>query len=130
MSRMANRPSCGKSLAFSMTMGFVGRIFTIAASPVLMWSGFSCFVAPVRGSRLLWISSNVHATWAVWAWNTGVYPTVMTLGWFSTMIWAVNVFATVGGLSTGPAAVPGRWSFLQSTRTLNPTLSPGTATGL
>ena len=34
MSRMANLPNWGKSLAFSMTMGLVGWILTIAASPV------------------------------------------------------------------------------------------------
>ena len=45
-------------------------------------------------------------------WNTGVYPTVMTDGWFRTMIWAVKVLATEGGLSTGPATSPRLTSFL------------------
>src|SRR3990170_5000559 len=98
MSRIANRPSWGNALNDSITMGFVGRIFTIAASPVLMKSGFSAFAAPVFGSSAFWISSNVHATCAVCAWKTGVYPAVITDGWFSTMIWAVKDFATVGGL--------------------------------
>src|SRR5256886_11781153 len=67
-------------LKASITSGFVGRIFTRAASPVLRKSGFSGFGAPVFGSRAAMISSKVHATWAVWAWKTGVYPAVMTLG--------------------------------------------------
>src|SRR5947209_6908672 len=54
----------------------------------------------------------------------------MTLGWFRTMICAVNVFATVGGWSTGPATSPRRRSFLSTPRTLNPTLSPGRASGI
>src|SRR3990172_1835837 len=130
MSRMAKRPICGKALKDSITMGFVGRIFTIAASPVLMKSGFSAFVAPVFGSRLLWISSNVQATWAVCAWKTGVYPAVITDGGFTTMICAVKDFATVGGVSAGPATSPRRMSFFSTPRTLNPTLSPGSAWGI
>src|SRR5438876_837660 len=51
MSRIAKRPICGKALKASITRGFVGRIFTRAASPVLRKSGFSGFGAPVFGSR-------------------------------------------------------------------------------
>src|SRR2546427_806316 len=103
MSRTAKRPICGNALNASMTRGFVGRILTRAASPVLRKSGFSAFGAPVFGSSTAMISSKVPATWAVCAWKTGVYPAVMTLGWFRTTICAVKVFATVGGLSVGPA---------------------------
>ena len=67
MSRTAKRPIWGNCLKASMTRGFVGRIFTRAASPVLRKSGFSGFGAPVFGSRAAMISSKVHATWAVWA---------------------------------------------------------------
>src|SRR5437899_1941468 len=101
MSRIAKRPICGNCLKASITRGFVGRIFTRAASPVLRKSGFSAFGAPVFGSRAAMISSKVHATWAVWAWKTGVYPAVMTLGWLRTMICAVKDLATVGGLFVG-----------------------------
>src|SRR5437660_782629 len=127
MSRIAKRPICGKALKASITRGFVGRILTRAASPVLRKSGFSAFGAPVFGSRAAMISSKVHATWAVWAWKTGVYPAVMTLGWFSTMICAVKDLATVGGFSVGPATSPRRRSFLSIPRMLKPTLSPGSA---
>src|SRR5207244_5705092 len=108
MSRTAKRPICGNALNASMTRGFVGRILTRAASPVLRKSGFSGFGAPVFGSRAAMISSKVHATWAVWAWKTGVYPAVMTLGGFSTAIWAVKDVATVGEGPVGPDAAP-RW---------------------
>src|SRR5437764_709132 len=73
-------PIWGDCLKASITRGFVGRILTRAASPVFRKSGFSGFGAPVFGSRAAMISSKVHATWAVWAWKTGVYPAVMTLG--------------------------------------------------
>src|SRR2546421_12736957 len=101
MSRTAKRPICGNALNASMTRGFDGRILTRAASPVLRKSGFSGFGAPVFGSRAAMISSKVHATWAVWAWKTGVYPAVMTLGWFSTMICAGKDFAALGGGAVG-----------------------------
>src|SRR2546427_306439 len=74
MSRIAKRPIWGNCLKASITRGFVGRIFTRAASPVLRKSGFSGFGAPVFGSRAAMISSKVHATWAVWAWKTGAVP--------------------------------------------------------
>src|SRR5205809_698859 len=74
MSRIAKRPIWGNCLKASITRGFVGRILTRAASPVFRKSGFSGFGAPVFGSRAAMISSKVHATWAVWAWKTGVYP--------------------------------------------------------
>src|SRR3990172_8054952 len=51
----------------------------------------------------------------------------MTEGWFRTTICAVKDFATVGGWSVGPATSPRRRSFLSTPRTLNPTLSPGSA---
>src|SRR2546425_758727 len=74
MSRTAKRPICGNALNASMTRGFVGRILTRAASPVLRKSGFSAFGAPVFGSSTAMISSKVPATWAVCAWKTGVDP--------------------------------------------------------
>src|SRR3989338_7208996 len=60
-------------------------------------------------------------------WNTGVYPTVMTVGWLSTTIWAVNSVATVGTLSTWPKTSPLVMSFSPMPLTLNPILSPGSA---
>ena len=62
MSRMANLPSCGNSFAVSMTIGLVGCTLMMAASPVLMNSGFSATVAPVFGSSFFWISRTVQAT--------------------------------------------------------------------
>src|SRR5438128_11891198 len=99
MSRTAKRPICGNALNASITRGFVGRILTRAASPVLRKSGFSGFGAPVFGSRAAMISSKVHATWAVWASKTGGYPAVMTVGGFRTMIGAVKDLAAVGGVA-------------------------------
>ena len=54
---------------------------------------------------------------------------MITDGWFRTIIWAVKVLATIGGLSTGPATSPRLMSFLAMPRTLKPTLSPGLAAG-
>src|SRR2546427_771021 len=96
MSRIAKRPICWNSLNASITRGFVGRILTRAASPVFRKSGFSFLGSPVLGSRTATISSNVQAPCAVCAWKTRVYPTVMTDGWFSTTICAVERFWTVG----------------------------------
>ena len=86
MSRMANLPRGGKSLAVSTTMGFVGSTLTTAMSPVFRKSGCSCFACPDLGSMVLTSSTNLHAVWVVWQWKTGVYPTVMTEGWFRTTI--------------------------------------------
>ena len=52
ISLMANRPSWGISLTFSITIGFVGITVTMAASPALMKAGFCSFTAPVLGSSL------------------------------------------------------------------------------
>src|SRR3989338_5742423 len=60
-------------------------------------------------------------------WNTGVYPTVNTLGLFITTICAVNSLTTVGGLSSLPNTSPLAMSFLLIPLTENPTLSPGSA---
>src|SRR5205814_81936 len=101
--------------------------FRTGTSSRFVGSGIGPAIAtPVRSL----ISLKVHATWAVWAWKTGVYPAVMTLGWFSTMICAVKDLATVGGLSVGPATSPRRRSFLSMPRMLKPTLSPGSACGI
>ena len=62
MSRMANLPSWGNSLAFSMTIGLEGWILTIAASPVFRNWGFSSLTAPVAGSSFFWSSRKVQAT--------------------------------------------------------------------
>src|SRR5574344_687948 len=129
MSRMANLPRGGNSLAVSTTMGLVGSSLTTAMSPVLRKSGWSALTWPDLGSMVLISSTNLQAVWVVWQWNTGVYPTVMTEGWFRTTICAVKVLATDGGLSTGPATSPLLTSFFATPRTLNPTLSPGTAWG-
>ena len=107
----ANLAICGISLCFSMHNGCIGFILTIAASPFFMKSGFSSFVAPVAGSSFLTISVIWHATCAVWTWNTGVYPTVMTVGWFNTISCAVNSVATFGGWLTCPRTSPLAMSF-------------------
>src|SRR3989338_22870 len=98
LSLIANLDSCGMSFCLSITRGVVGLIFTMAASPFFMKSGFSLSVAPVLGSSCLTISTIWHATCAVWMWNTGVYPAVITVGWLRTTICAVNSVATVGQL--------------------------------
>ncbi|AAB98307.1 conserved hypothetical protein [Methanocaldococcus jannaschii DSM 2661] len=72
ISLIANLPNCGISLTFSMTIGFVGLILTIAASPVFKNCGFSSMTCPVLGSNFFNNSMNVHATCAVCAWKTGV----------------------------------------------------------
>jgi uncharacterized membrane protein len=54
-----------------------------------------CSRWPVFGSRRFRSSVNSQATWAVWQWKTGAYPTVMTLGWFSTWMFAVKLSTTV-----------------------------------
>src|SRR5208283_4874258 len=97
ISRTANLPNCGSSLTFSMTIGFVGLTWTMAASPVFKNVGFSSLVWPDRGSSFFLSSMNVHAVCVVWQWKTGVYPTVIALGCWSTTTWAVNSSATVGG---------------------------------
>ena len=102
----------------------------MAASPDLKNVGFSSLVWPERGSSFFLSSMNVHAVWVVWQWKTGVYPTVIALGCWSTTICAVNSSATVGGASAGPQTSPRRMSPFAIPRTLKPTLSPGTAWGI
>ena len=106
ISLIANLASSGNSDCFSITIGFNGFTLILAASPVLMKSGFSCITAPVLGSIFAIISSIVHAVLDVWQWNTGVYPAVSTVGWFKTIIWAVNSLTTDGGLLGWPATSP------------------------
>jgi len=72
ISLIANLANSGNSDCFSITNGFVGTTLIFAASPVFMKSGFSCTTAPVLGSIFAIISSILHATLAVWQWNTGV----------------------------------------------------------
>ena len=112
---------------FSITIGFVGLMVTNAASPVFRKSGFSSLGCPVAGSSFTSKDKNVHATCAVCAWNTGVYPTVITPGCCNTTTCALNSFATLGGFLVVPATSPLLISFLPTPLTLNPTLSPGTA---
>src|SRR3989344_2964671 len=71
-SLIANLDICGMSFCLSITIGCMGFIFTIAASPFLMKSGFSSLVWPVAGSSFFSIFKIWHATWAVWMWNNGV----------------------------------------------------------
>ena len=72
ISRIANLPSWGISLTFSTTRGLVGCTRITPASPVFRNCGFFSSTLPVRGSSLLMSSTILHATCAVWAWNTGV----------------------------------------------------------
>ncbi len=81
MSRIAKRPSSGKSAKVSMAMGVSGSNRMTAPSPVLRNAGFSSTTCPDRGSSLLMSSTNRQATWAVWAWSTGVYPAARAVGW-------------------------------------------------
>ena len=53
ISRTANLPSCGSSLTFSMTIGLVGLMTTMAASPDLRNVGFSSLVWPDAGVEFL-----------------------------------------------------------------------------
>ena len=61
ISRIANLPSCGISFTGSITIGFVGLMVTIAASPALMKVGFSSFTCPVFGSSFLSREISWHA---------------------------------------------------------------------
>ncbi len=99
MSRIAKRPSCGISEYASIGNGRSGLIFTRAASPVLRKSGFSCVTWPERASIFCISSVIVAEVVAVCACITGVYPAAIAVGWKTTMIWPMNSFATVGGLS-------------------------------
>ena len=58
LSRMAKLASWGISAFFSITSGWTGLIFTIAASPFLMKSGFSSLAWPVAGSSFFSIASS------------------------------------------------------------------------
>src|ERR1700722_6689491 len=73
------------------------------------------------------ISVIVAATWAVWAWSTGVYPAAMAVGWKTTMICARNSLAIVGGWAAEPMTEPLWKSVLETPLRLNPMLSPADA---
>ncbi|CAN0881328.1 hypothetical protein LINGRAHAP2_LOCUS14173 [Linum grandiflorum] len=66
MSLTANRPNGGYCEKVSKTMGLVGIIFTIPASPFFKNLGSFSSSLPDRLSILVRISENFTATWEVW----------------------------------------------------------------
>lgn len=98
MSLIANLPKGGNSLNISRQKGFEGTSSTRQESPFLIDLGLSSKCFPVLLSILAIISENLQETWAVWQSKTGVYPSWISFGWFSIMIWAVNDKAYYGGL--------------------------------
>ena len=88
MSRTAKRPSGGYSAKDSTHIGLDGVRVTMAASPDLTAGGFSSSVLPERRSHFALSSVNLQAMWDVWQSRTGVYPAVISPGWFRTMTWS------------------------------------------
>merc|ERR1712096_152125 len=102
----------------------------IAASPDLMNLGLSSVDLPVRRSTFSLISANLQAIWAVWQSNTGLYPLETWPGWFSTITWAVKSWTPEAGLFLeSEATYPRLISLTETFLMLNPTLSPGMASG-
>ncbi|KAH7864101.1 hypothetical protein Vadar_025738 [Vaccinium darrowii] len=74
MSLTANLPKGGYSENVSTTMGLVGIIFTMPASPFFKNLGSFSISLPDRRSILVKISANFTAMWDVWQSRTGAYP--------------------------------------------------------
>merc|ERR1719342_2007483 len=130
MSLTANLPRGGNSEKASTHIGLEGISLTMAASPELMNLGASSVDLPVRLSTFSKISENLHAMWAVWQSRTGLYPLETCPGWLRTMTWAVKSATPQAGLFLeSEATFPLLMSFTETFLTLNPTLSPGTASG-
>merc|ERR1712142_1458961 len=61
---------------------------------------------------------------------TGAYPFPISPGWLRTMTWALKVLASLAGsFFESEATLPRRISLTETFLTLNPTLSPGPASG-
>merc|ERR1712106_571620 len=120
----------GKELKASTHIGLDGTSTTMAASPDLMNLGLSSVDLPVRRSTFSLISANLQAIWAVWQSSTGLYPLETCPGWLRTMTWAVKSATPQAGLFLGSEATyPLLISFTETFLMLNPTLSPGIASG-
>jgi len=131
MSLTANLPSGGYSVNTSTHMFLVGSISTIAQSPVLMAFGSSSNSLPVLLSILDLIILNLQAMCEVWQSSTGVYPFWIWLGWLRTMTWAWNwVHSLAGSFLVSEQTYPLLISLTAMFLTLNPTLSPGIASGI
>ncbi|GLT89711.1 hypothetical protein SLE2022_076860 [Rubroshorea leprosula] len=85
MSLTANLPRGGYSEKVSTTMGLVGIIFTIPASPFFKNLGYFSSSLPDRLSILLRSSANLTAMWEVWQSSIGAYPFPICPGWFMMM---------------------------------------------
>merc|ERR1711892_107477 len=130
MSLTANLPRGANSLKGSTHMGLDGTSTTMAASPDLMNLGLSSVDLPVRRSTFSLISANLQAIWAVWQSSTGLYPLETCPGWLRTMTWAVKSATPQAGLFLeSEATYPLLISFTETFLMLNPTLSPGIASG-
>merc|ERR1712021_190305 len=130
MSRTAKRPRGGYWEKASTHMGFDGFMRTMAASPDLTFLGKSSIFLPERRSIFSKSSSNLQAIWAVWQSKTGEEPFPISPGWFKTMTWALKVLASLAGsFLESEATLPRRMSLTDTFLTLNPTLSPGPASG-
>merc|ERR1719283_67628 len=130
MSRTAKRPRGGYSEKASTHIGLLGTSLTIAASPDLMNFGLSSVDLPVRRSTFSLISANLHAICAVWQSKTGLYPLDTCPGWFKTITWAVKSETPAAGLFLeSEATYPLLISLTDTFLMLNPTLSPGVASG-
>ncbi|KAI4384023.1 hypothetical protein MLD38_009795 [Melastoma candidum] len=82
MSLTANLPNGGYSERVSTTMGLVGIIFTIPASPFFENLGSFSSSFPDRLSILVESSANLTAMCKVWQSRTGAYPLPIWPGWF------------------------------------------------
>ncbi|KAJ0616888.1 hypothetical protein HanIR_Chr02g0095471 [Helianthus annuus] len=71
MSRTANLPRGGYSAKVSTTIGLVGSILTIPASPFFKNLGSFSSSLPDRRSILVNSSENLTAMWEVWQSRTG-----------------------------------------------------------
>merc|ERR1719369_173315 len=130
MSLTAKRPRGGNSEKASTHMGLEGISSTMAASPDLIDLGLVSVAFPVRRSTFSLISLNLQAIWAVWQSKTGEYPLEICPGWLRTMTWAVKFAQPTAGLFLeSEATYPRLMSLTDTFFTLNPTLSPGTASG-
>ncbi|KAG6557671.1 hypothetical protein Mapa_000434 [Marchantia paleacea] len=128
MSRTAKRPRGGYSAKVSTVMGLVGIIFTNPASPFFRNLGSFSNSLPERRSTLVMISANFTAMCEVWQSSTGAYPLPIWPGWFMMITCDVKLAASLAGSFLESEATKPRFSSFTATfLTLNPTLSPGSA---
>ncbi|KAG6557673.1 hypothetical protein Mapa_000436 [Marchantia paleacea] len=128
MSRTAKRPRGGYSAKVSTVMGLVGIIFTNPASPFFRNLGSFSNSLPERRSTLVMISANFTAMCEVWQSSTGAYPLPIWPGWFMMITCDVKLAASLAGSFFESEATKPRFrSFTATFLTLNPTLSPGSA---